>query len=137
MRIFICASKHFYHKIPRVKEELEKQGHQITFPNSFEDPMREEKIKKQGEKEHREFKQEMYKEQEKKVKENDALLILNYKKGEQENYIGGSVLLEMYEAWKVGKKIFLMNPVPTNMLKDEIDGLNPIILNGNLSKIIQ
>ena len=63
-------------------------------------------MKKQGEKKHKEFKQKMYKEQEKKVKENDALLILNYKKGEQENYIGGSVLLEMYEAWKTGKKPF-------------------------------
>ena len=97
--------------------------------------MQEEEMKKQGEKKHKEFKQKMYKEQEKKVKENDALLILNYKKGEQENYIGGSVLLEMYEAWKTGKKIFLMNPVPTNMLKDEIEGLNSIILNGDLSKI--
>lgn len=130
MKIFICASKHLYHKIPQIKEALEKQGHRITLPNSFEDPMQEERIKKQGEKEHREFKQEMYRNQEKKVKESDALLILNYKKGDQENYIGGSVLLEMYEAWKNQKKIFLMNPLPTNMLKDEIEGFDPIILNG-------
>lgn len=81
MKIFICSSKHLYYKIPQIKEELERQGHQITLPNNFEEPMQEEKLKQRGEKVHKEFKQKMYKDQEIKVKENEALLILNYKKG--------------------------------------------------------
>jgi len=45
------------------------------------------------------------------------------------------VLLEMFKAWELGKKIFLYNPIPNNMLKDEIQGINPIVINGNLEQI--
>ena len=33
----------------------EKQCHQITFPNSFEDPLKEEKIKNFGKERHKNY----------------------------------------------------------------------------------
>ena len=52
-----------------------------------------------------------------------------------DNYIGAATFLEMYEAFMQGKKIYIFNDYPNNMLLDEIKGFNPTILNGDLSKI--
>ena len=43
--------------------------------------------------------------------------------------------LEMYDAFRLGKNIYLYNDIPEGMLYDEIEGFNPIIINGNLEKI--
>ena len=42
----------------------------------------------------------------------------------------------MYDAFRLGKKIFLFNDIPKGMLYDEIEGFAPIIIHGNLSLII-
>ena len=74
--------------------------------------------------------------QKKKVTENDAVLVLNFEKKGIQNYIGGAVLLEIYEAFMQNKKIYFMNPIPDiQFYKDELHGFNPIILDGNLEKI--
>ena len=35
----------------------------------------------------------------------------------------------------MNKKIYFVNNIPNNMLKDELIGFNPIIVGGDLSKI--
>ena len=52
MKIFICCSRFLYNKIPSIKRELEKMGHVITVPNSYEDPLKEDKVKKLSKEEH-------------------------------------------------------------------------------------
>jgi len=135
MKIFICCSKHFYNKIPEIKDKLEKMGHIITLPNSYDRPFNEEEMKKLGKEEHSKWKGEKLKLQIDKVKQNDALLVLNFEKNGIQNYIGGATFLEMFKAWELEKKIFLFNQIPEGMLKDEIIGFNPIIIEGDLSKI--
>lgn len=135
MRIFICASKHNYHKLPPIKAALEKKGHKITLPNSYDRPFLEEEMKKKGRKHHIKFKTAMLREQEKKVRANDAVLVLNYEKNGQPNYIGGATFLEVFKAFELGKKIFLMNPIPDNIFADELAGINPKIIKEDLSKI--
>lgn len=136
MNIFICASKYCYQHIPAIKEELEKQGHSITLPNSYDDPMHEERLKKESAEKHAEFKATMLRLQEKKIQANDALLIVNFEKHGQPNYIGGATFLEIFKAFELNKKVFLMNPIPDNILKDEIVGMSPVIINHDLSKIV-
>lgn len=135
MKIFICCSKYLYFKIPEIKEKLEKSGHSIILPNSFEEPLKEEKMKKVGREEHIKWKSNMLRLQDAKVKESDALLILNFEKNGQSNYIGGATFLEIYRAWELGKKVYLMNPIPESMIKDELTAMNPTILDGDLTKI--
>jgi len=65
----------------------------------------------------------------------DAILVLNYDKDDIKNYIGGNTLMEMGFAHVHNKKIFLLNPVPEISYKDEILAMEPVILNGDLSKI--
>ena len=65
----------------------------------------------------------------------DAVLVLNYTKNNIDNYIGGATFLEMYDAFRLGKTIYMINDIPNGLLKDEIIGFNPIIINGDLDKI--
>ena len=69
------------------------------------------------------------------IENNDAVLVLNFEKHGMKNYIGGATFLEMYDAFRLGKKIFLYNDVPEGILADEIIGFSPIIINGNLTKV--
>jgi hypothetical protein len=135
MKIFICCSKANYPYVMRAKEELEKGGHVVTPPNKFENPVAEEKMKNKSAREHAAWKADMLREQEQKVKVNDAILVLNFDKGEEKNYIGGATFLEMFKAWELGKPIYLYNPVPDGILHDEILGMAPIVLNGDLTLI--
>jgi hypothetical protein len=38
----------------------------------------------------------------------------------------------MYEAFRLNKKIYMYNDVPNGILKDEIEGFNPILLHRDL-----
>jgi len=52
-----------------------------------------------------------------------------------QNYIGGNTFLEMAFAHILDKPIYLQNPIPEILYKDEIIAMQPIILNGDLSRI--
>ena len=136
MKIFICCSKHVYDKIPPIKKALENAGHIITLPNSFDNPGKEMEMKNAGPESHRAWKADMIRLQKAKVAQNDAILVLNLEKNGQKNYIGGTTFLEIYMAFELGKKIFLYNPIPDGSFKDELLGMNPIIINRDLSRII-
>lgn len=135
MKIFICSSKWFYSEIPTIQKELENLGHAIILPNSYENPMKEEEIKKQGKEVHSNWKSSMIKAQEPKVKASDAILVLNFEKNGVQNNIGGATFLEIFKTFELNKKIFLYNNIPENILKDELVGMNPTILNKDLTKI--
>lgn len=77
----------------------------------------------------------MFKLQEKKILYNDAILVLNLEKKGQPNYIGGATFLEIFKAFELGKKIYLYNPVPENIFKDELVAMKPVVINGDISRI--
>lgn len=80
MKLFIICSKHFYHKIPNIADTLETLGHELTMPNSYEEPFKEEDVRQLGPEEHSRWKMEMMKLHEPKVRANDAVLTLNFEK---------------------------------------------------------
>ncbi len=135
MNIIICCSKHFYNKIPEIKEQLESQGHKIHLPNSYNEPFKEEEMKKIGKEEHIKWKAEMLRKDKPNIEKNDAVLVLNFEKNNQPNYIGGATFLEIAKAFELNKKIYLFNPIPENIFKDELTGMNPVIINRDLSKL--
>lgn len=135
MKIFICSSKYFYKDISPIKEFLESKGHIITLPNSYDNPGMEDKMRNISQEEHSAWKGEMLRLQKEKVRDCDAILVLNLEKNGQKNYIGGATFLEVYMAFDFQKKIFLYNDFPDNILRDELVGMNPTIINGNLELI--
>jgi hypothetical protein len=133
-KILIICSKRFYNEIPKIKEELDKRF-EVHLPNCYDAPDTEQKMWDLGTKEHASFKAKMFKQSEELISKMDAVLVLNFDKGDQKNYIGGATFLEMYDAFRLNKKIFLYNAIPKGMLYDEIEGFNPIIISGNLEEI--
>ncbi len=135
MKIFIICSKRFYDRIPTIKKELEESGHIITLPNCYDDPATEDAYRKLGAKEHSEWKAQMLRHSTDVIENNDAVLVLNFEKEGQKNYIGGATFLEMYDAFRAHKKIFLYNNIPDGMLSDEIIGFSPVVINADISLI--
>lgn len=139
MKILIICSKKFYSKIEEVKNILEKKNIEVFLPNCYDDPTAEQKAWDLGVEEHQKFKAKMYKQSEDTIKKMDAVLVLNLDKEKDskilKNYIGGATFLEMYDAFRLGKKIYLYNDIPDGMLYDEIEGFGPIIINGDLELI--
>jgi len=118
-----------------IKQTLEKAGHKISLPNCFDDPGTEARYREMGKKEHSEWKAGMINHSEDVINRNDAVLVLNFDKNDQKNYIGGATFLEMYNAFRLDKKIYMYNDVPDGMLKDEIEGFEPFILHQILDLI--
>lgn len=114
-------------------------GHSVIVPNSYDAPVTNDDNKKMSEEEYLEFFKTTFYMSRDKIKEVDAVVVLNYDKVKNgktlSNYIGTSTFLEMYEAFMNNKKIFMMNGYPDNLLYDEIKGFGPIIINEDLSKV--
>jgi len=72
------------------------------------------------------------------IKNSDGILVLNFDKKGIKNYIGGNTLMEIAFAYVLGKKIFLINPIPDSVsYVDEIKAMvdEHSVLSDNLGKI--
>lgn len=136
MNIFIVGSKYCFDKMAPVKEALEKAGHSITLPSSYLDPFKELEMSKAEDDAYMVYKQQKLHEQTERVAANEAILVMNFEKNGQPNYIGGATFLEVFKAWELGKKIFFYNPLPKGMLYDELRGMGSLVIHGDLTKII-
>lgn len=136
MKILIICSKKFYSNIPEIKNSLENMGHDVLLPNCYLDPGTEDRFRNLGIKEHADFKRKMFNQSENIISNIDSVLVLNFNKNGTDNYIGGATFLEMYDAFRMNKKIYLYNDIPEGILKDEIIGFSPILIKGDLTKIL-
>ena len=63
-------------------------------------------------------------------------MVINLDKHGSKNYIGGNVLVEMAIAFYRNTPIYLLNDIPEDSLyAEELIGMNPIVLSGQLSSI--
>ena len=144
MRIIICASIEFTPKIKEIADKLPEQGHDVEIPLysqkilngelSFEEFLTTKE--KNGDIEFRKRAgEDLIKRYFHLIKDSDAILVVNIDKKGIKDYVGGNTLLEMGFAHVLNKKIFLLNEIPDISYKDEIKAMQPIVLNGDLSKI--
>lgn len=110
-------------------------GHFVTPPNGWNDANSEGLILRLDADSYANWKAEMMRKNIEMVKCSDATVLLNCHLDNGESYVGGSSFLEAYEAFKQGKKLFLLNPVSTGVFKDELTGFAPVVVNGDLSLI--
>ncbi len=136
MKIFLICSKKFYDRIPEIKDKLEATGHIISLPNCYDDPSTEDRYRKISSKEHADWKAVMLKHSQDVIANNDAVLVLNFEKNGIKNYIGRATFLEMYDAFRLNKKIFMYNGIPDGIFADEICGFSPVIINSDLKEIV-
>jgi len=146
MKITICGSIAFYDEMNKICKELEAIGHQVSLP-PFE--IENENGEMISVKEYYKIRKtevndsswvwdkkgEAMKLHNNKVVEGEAILVLNYDKNNISNYIGANTLLELGLAFYLNKKLFILNPIPDISYKEEILGMKPIVINGDLKMI--
>ena len=146
MKITLCSSIAFQDKVLSMKEKLEKMGHEVKiWPLKLKDregsaiPVTEyykiRKVAANDEKWVWDRKAEAVLEHFDKIAQSDAILVANYDKNNVKGYIGGNTLMEMGLAFFLKKKIYLLNEIPELPYKEEILGVKPILINGDLNKI--
>ena len=146
MRITLCGSIAFIDEMNAVREELEFIGNDVKMPPleilddednfiSVKEYYSIRKLASYDEKWVWKRKAEAIRNHFEKVAWSDVILILNYDKNGIESYIGANTLLEMGLAFYLKKPIYLYQSIPDISYKEEIFGMQPIILNGDLSKI--
>ncbi len=140
--IVICSSASFYKQVIEVRNALKKMGYEVVVP------LTAGKMERTGD-----FRVETYKTWFKdsnaydrkkfltehhfnKVAKGDAILVLNYEKNSRPGYIGGAVLMEMGVALHLKKPIYILHPIDESVgYKEEILGMLPVILHGDLARI--
>ena len=134
MIIAICGSMEFAGKMTAVGSLLEAQGHQVLYPK-YTLPFARQVPSKQ-EKARLKKTEDLILAHYKNIMKSDAILILNYNRGNHKDWIGANSFLEMGFAHVLGKRIYLLNPIPDfDYFREEIEAMEPVVLGGNLNKI--
>jgi hypothetical protein len=140
MKITICGSIKFARQLVNIYHQLEKLGHEPQMHKDMfgiADGTAKELINGINSN-HSEVKREnnFIKIWYNLIVSGNAILVCNFDKDNIKNYIGGNTLMELGFAYVNNKKVFLLNPTPEKVsYVDEIKAMQPIILNGDLSKI--
>lgn len=137
MKIGIAGSMQFTEEMLKLQKQLQELGH-IPFLTSVASAYIGKSDKeKEILKIHQKHSMDTIREFWELMQGADALLIANYDKNGIANYIGGATLIEMGFAHILKQKIFLLNPIPNiDYYKTEIEAVKPIIIHGDLSKIV-
>lgn len=138
MTIAICGSLQFHKEMRDIKQQLEAMGYTALIPKSL-DLIEQKEFKKPKTVEERlaaEKEHDFIREHFRKIEKSDAILVANYDKDGITGYVGGNTFLEMGIAFYLGKKIYLLYPIPEmDFSKLEMHAMKPIVLHGELQKI--
>ena len=144
MKITICSSVEFAHKIKEIADTLTSLGHDVHIPTGAKmiisgeldlEKFKEDK-EKHGDISLRKTIGSPIKRYFDKIKESDAILVLNLEKKGISNYIGANVFLEIGFAHVLDKKIFLYNDIPEGVnFRDEMEEIDPVVIEGDLNKV--
>lgn len=142
LNLAICASASFYKEVIEFSYKLNDLGINVILP----------KTAARMKNEHRENdeaktdwsvapagyhgKALLIREHFDEIARSDAILVMNYEKHGKANYIGPNVLMEMAVAFYLEKPVYVLNDQPEDsLLIDEILGLEPTFLNGDVARL--
>lgn len=153
MNITLCGSIGFYTKMVSIRDELMAHNHKVRIPEiAKEIPAKYGSGKKIYFDQYIEYnggleafpakhaiwnlKESAIKDHFKKIDWCDGILVVNQTKKGIQGYIGGNTLIEIGVAFYLKKLIYILNPISSELsYKQEILGMKPIILEGNISLI--
>lgn len=133
MKITLCGSMTFLAQILDVQRLLEAQGHEVLIPEPAEDFDYQRATTEERAERKRKF--DLIRRHWQKIRQSDAILVLNYDKDGIAHYIGGNSFLEMGFAHVLNKPIYLLYPLPDMPYRSEMAAMELIILDGDLRKL--
>ena len=133
----------FSREMIEAKKKLEDRGWEVVLPEGVEDyvsdPIWQKRAAGWGTLEgaKKKIEKDLINKHYREVGTSDAILVINKDKNGIKNYIGGNSFLEMGFAYVLGKKIYVLNPLPEELpiFYQELVAMQPIVLDGDLSKI--
>ena len=137
MKIGIISSMRFTEKMIEVRDELKRMGHD-SFITELHGPFvgKTDEEKDEIKEEQRGGDVDTIREFWELMQGADAVLVLNLEKNGIKNYIGANTLMEIGFAHVLHQKVFFYNPIPDmKYCREELEAVNPIIINGDLSQI--
>lgn len=136
MKIVVCGSMSASKEMVDIEKRLIDLGHDVILPKFTHEYAEMASINKiHTESARNKVDYDLIRGYYDKIAANDAVLIANVERKGIDSYIGGNAFLEMGFAYVLNKPIYLFNGIPEMAYKDEIEVMEPIILNGNLDKI--
>ena len=144
MKITICGSINFTYEMKKYADELMAASHSVELPMTSRrilsgeltlEEFRQEK-ENNGDGSFRKIRDDVIKRYYEIIRESDAILVVNARKNNIDNYIGGNTFLEIGFAHVLGKKIYLLNPIPDMIYTDEIKAMQPTVIDNDLNKIV-
>lgn len=134
--VIICCSISASDKVLPIRRKLEDLGYKVEIPlgvqqyidNGYKHLSKSERARDKKD-------MDLITRYYKKIGESDYVLVINVEKDGKENYIGGNTFLEMGFAHVLGKKMFVLNPLPIASYSDELKAMNLQVINGDLSLI--
>lgn len=136
MKIIICGSMSASKEMADVENKLVTLGHTVVLPEFTHEYAQMDTIDEMHtESAKNKIEYDLIRQYFNKIKEGDAILLVNIERKGIEGYIGGNSFLEMGFAHILNKPIYLLYPIPEMGYRDEIEAMNPILLNGDMSKI--
>lgn len=150
MKITICGSIGFYKEMESARDELVRRGYEVKIPELALDAPQEfgggkkvyfgQYIEQNGgidafPAEHKiwDMKEGAINDHYEKIDWGDGILVINHEKRGICGYIGGNTLIEIGVAFYLKKKIYILNHVSSELsYKQEIMGMKPVMLDGNL-----
>jgi hypothetical protein len=131
--ITICSSMTLADRIRVVQAELESMGHTVLIPVENE----QFDYQEASDHERAELKREhdLIREHWRKIQRSDAILVLNEDVKGIASYVGGNSFLEMGFAHILALPIYMMQPVPEMPYQSEMDAMDPIVIDGDLSRV--
>lgn len=134
MVITICGSMEFADRMVTIGSVLEAKGHRVLYPKYTSHFAQHQSIKE--EKARLRNTEDFIRAHYENIKKSDAILVLNYDKGEEKRWIGANSFLEMGFAHILGKRIYLLKAIPQfAYFQEEIKAMQPTILDDDLAKI--
>ena len=138
MKIVICGSMSFSKQMQEADDVLIARGHQVTLPRKTIEHARGDESWKLGVEEsaERKIKYDLIRDYYSKIRETDAILVVNFEKNGIKNYIGANTFLEMGFAHVLHKRIFVLNNLPEqDYLIEEVRAMRPCVLEGDYERI--
>jgi len=135
-KIIICGSISAADEIIEIMNKLELMGFEVEVPEGVK---RREIRDKPGDSEKEradiKIKYDLIRGYFEKMKNYDAVLVVNPEKKNIRGYIGGNTLIEMAFAHILNKPLYVLYQVPDMQYTSEILAMNPIVLDGNLEML--
>jgi hypothetical protein len=152
MKITICGSIAFYTEMEAAAAALREQGHEVLIPllrNEIPEMGGDRKIYFGKYIEDNggvdafpaghalwDLKASAIRDHFEKIEWCDAILVTNYEKRGVPGYVGGNTLIEIGLAFYLNKKIYILSDISSSLsYKQEILGMKPVMLDGDLARI--